>query len=48
MQFNPSKCEAVTFRKKTKPVEMKYKLHDTTLAAVSSAKYLGVYINNTL
>ena len=50
MEFNPSKCEAITFMKKTKPVEMKYKLHDTTrtLAAVSSAKYLEVYIKNKL
>jgi len=48
MEFNPSKCEAITFTKKTKPVEMEYKLHDTTLAAVSSAKYLGVYVNNKL
>jgi len=35
--FYPSKCEAITFTKKTKTVEIKYKLHDTTLAAVSSA-----------
>jgi len=31
MEFNPSKCEAITFTKKTKPVEMKYKLHDMGL-----------------
>jgi len=45
MEFNPSKCEDVTFTKKTMPIEMKYKLCNTTLAAVSSAKYFRVYIN---
>ena len=48
MEFNPSKCEAITFTKKTKPVTAEYKLHDIILAAVSSAKYLGVNISSKL
>ena len=48
MEFNPSKCEAITFTKKTKPVRTKYKLHDQILATVSSARYLGVHINSKL
>jgi len=48
MEFNPSKCEAITFTKKTKPVHTRYTLHDQTLATVSSARYLGVYINSKL
>jgi len=27
MEFNPSKCEAITFTKKTKPVQCSYKIH---------------------
>jgi len=48
MEFNPSKCEAITFTKKTRPVYTKYAFHDQTLATVSSARYLGVYINSKL
>jgi len=44
IEFNPSKCEAITFTKKTKPVHAKYTLHDQTLATVLSARYLGFYI----
>ena len=42
MEFNPAKCEAITITKKTRPVKTEYKLHDQILAAVESAKYLGV------
>jgi len=49
MEFNPSKCEAITFTKKTKPVHTKYTLHDQTIAGtVSSARCLGVNINSEL
>jgi len=48
MEFNPSKCKAITFTKKTKPVHTKYTLHDQTIATVSSARYLGGYINSKL
>jgi len=47
-KFNPSKCEAITFTKKTKPVHTNYTLHDQPLSTVSSARYLGVYINSKL
>jgi len=39
MEFNPSKSEAITFTKKTKPVHTKYTFYDQTLATVSSARY---------
>jgi len=48
MELNPSKCEAITFMKKTKPVYTRNTLHDQTLATVSSARHLGVYINSKL
>jgi len=44
MEFNPSKCEAITVTKKTKPVHTNYRLHDQTPATVPSAMYLGAYI----
>jgi len=31
MEFNPSKCENITFTKKTKPVTGQYKLHNLIL-----------------
>ena len=49
MEFNPSKCEAISFTKKTKPVKAEHKLHDQTLATVTSPRYLGgVHISNIL
>jgi len=48
MEFNPSKCEAITFTKKTKPVKAEYRLHDVILTAVTSAKYLGVHLSSKL
>ena len=48
MEFNPSKCEAITFTKKTKPVKSEYTLHGVVLTTVITAKYLGVNINNKL
>ena len=48
MEFNPSKCEAVTFIRKTRPVKAKYNLHGTTLETVTSTKYLGVHISSKL
>ena len=46
MEFNPSKCKAITFTKKTKPVKGEYKLHNQVLTTVTSAKYLRVHLNN--
>jgi len=48
VQFNPSRCEAITITKKTKPVKEEYKLHNEVLTTVLSAKYLGVHLNNKL
>ena len=48
MEFNPSKCEVITISKKSKPVKSTYTLHNTSLAVVDTAKYLGLHINNKL
>jgi len=48
MAFNPSKCEAITFTKKTKPMKGEYKPHSQVLTTVPSAKYPGVHLNNKL
>jgi len=48
MEVNPSKCEAVTFTKKTKTVKGKHKLHNQVLTTVTSANYLGVNLSNKL
>jgi len=48
MGFNPSKCEAITFTKITKPVKAEYRLQDVNLSAVTSAKYLRVHLSSKL
>jgi len=45
MEFNSSKCEAITFAKKTKPVKAEYRLHGVIRTAVTSGKYLGVHLS---
>jgi len=45
MEFNPSKCEVITI-KKTKLTENNYTLHNTSLVAIGTAKYLGLNIAN--
>ena len=46
MEFNPSKCEVITLTKKTKPIVNNYTLHNTSLVAVDTAKYLGLNISS--
>ena len=48
MTFNPSKCEFLQITKKTLPLSTHYHLDNITLKQVSSAKYLGVIIDNKL
>ena len=48
MEFNPSKCEAITFTQRTGLGKAKYNVHGTTLETVTSAKYLGVHISSKL
>jgi len=48
MESNPSKCEAITFTQKTKPMKGVCKLCNQVLITVPSAKYLGVHLNNKL
>jgi len=48
MAFHPGKCIALPVTRKRKVVLPEYKLHEHTLAAVTSAKYLGVTITQDL
>ena len=48
MHFNPSKCQVIHITKRRTPLNTSYTLHNTTLEAVTSAKYLGVTISDDL
>ena len=48
MQFNPSKCQVIHITRSRSPLPTTYTLHDETLEAVASARYLGVDIANDL
>ena len=46
MEFHPAKCQTLSITRSRKPLQPSYVLHGHTLENVSSAKYLGVTINN--
>ena len=48
MEFNPSKCNSMTFTRTRNPLIHTYELHQTQLETVSNAKYLGVTISSKL
>ena len=48
MEFNASKCEAIRITNKRNPTDTAYTIHNTPLARVSSAKYLGLNIHEKL
>ena len=48
MEFHPQKCQVLHITSKRKPVLASYTIHDHTLEEVSSAKYLGVTLQNNL
>ena len=48
MEFHPSKCQTLSITRSRKPLQPSYFLHGHTLKNVSSAKYLGVTINNAV
>ena len=48
MQSNPSKCQVLQIRKRAKPLNTKYILHNVEMESVSTAKYLGVTIEDDL
>lgn len=48
MKFNPSKCQVIQITKRKLVISTKYRLHNTFLETVSSAKYLGVTISSDL
>ena len=48
MEFNESKCEAIRITNKRNPIDVDYPIHNTLLARVLSAKYLGLNIHEKL
>ena len=48
MEFHPTKCQTLSITRSRKPLQPSYVPHGHTLENVSSAKYLGVTINNTV
>ena len=47
-EFHSAKCQTLSITRSRKPLQPSYVLHGHTLENVSSAKYLGVTINNTV
>ena len=48
MEFHPAKSQTLSINRSRKPFRPSYVLHGHTLENVSSAKYLGVTISNTV
>ena len=48
MEFHPDKCQLIRFTNKIKFIPFKYKIHNTILEEVRSAKYLGVTLSKNL
>ena len=48
MEFHPQKCQVLHITSKRKPVLASYTIHGHTLEEISSAKYLGVTLQNNL
>ena len=48
MEFNPSKCNSMSFTRTRNPFIHTYELHQTKLETVSTAKYLGVTLSSKL
>jgi hypothetical protein len=46
MQFHPAKCTVLTVTNKRNPIVTEYTIRGQLLAAVTSAKYLGVTITD--
>ena len=48
MEFNTSKCQAISITNKIKPIIARYQVHGHILEQVNCAKYLGIYIDSKL
>ena len=48
MEFNTSKCQAISITNKIKPIIGRYQVHGHILEQVNCAKYLGIYIDSKL
>ena len=46
MKFHPDKCNVIKVTHRKNPINTTYHLHGHTLEEVTSAKYLGVNIQN--
>ena len=48
MEFHPGKCHLLQISNKKLPIDFTYKIHNTLLSKVDSAKYLGIIIDSKL
>ena len=48
MEFHPGKCHLLQISNKKSPINFTYKIHNTPLSKVDSAKYLGIIIDSKL
>ena len=48
MEFHPDKCQVLQITNKNSPIRTNYKIHNTNLSHIDSAKYLGVTIDSSL
>ena len=48
MEFHPEKCQLLTITNKKKVTKFSYNIHNVILEETTSAKYLGVVIDNRL
>ena len=48
MEFHPGKCNLLQISNKKSPIDFIYKIHNTPLSKVDSAKYLGIIIDSKL
>ena len=48
MEFNPSKCQVISFTNKQSPIPPTYSIREYVLEVVDSGKYLGVQLDSKL
>ena len=48
MEFHPDKCQVMNLTKKHNVIHSEYSIHNQILKETTSAKYLGVIVDNKL